>query len=57
MKVQILEQENCVLCQLPNGEQVEVTLVQTQGEDAETISEISDAMIALQQHLEMRGCL
>lgn len=57
MKIQILEREESVLCHLPNGEQVEVTMVQTEGEDATPIEEISEAMRALQKHLEMRGCL
>lgn len=57
MKIQIMELEESVLCHLPNGEQVEVTMVQTEGEDAEPIAEISEAMRALQAHLEHRGCL
>ena len=56
MKIQVLERDGSVVCQLPNGERIEIAIVSAEDEEVEHSTDKGEAVAALLRHLEMRGC-
>jgi sRNA-binding carbon storage regulator CsrA len=50
MEILARQQGETVVCELPNGDSIEITMVSTQGEDSRSIANVKDAVKLLRQN-------
>lgn len=50
MEISAKKQGESVVCELPNGGSIEITMVSTQGEDARSTTNVQDAVKILRQN-------
>jgi hypothetical protein len=50
MEILAKQQGETVVCELPNGASIEITMVFTQGEDSRFITTVQDAVTILRQN-------
>ncbi|MFT4630684.1 MAG: sRNA-binding carbon storage regulator CsrA [Arenicella sp.] len=50
MEILATKQGETVVCELPNGDSIEITMVSAQGEDSRSIANVKDAVKLLRQN-------
>ncbi len=53
MKIVATQRNESVVCELPNGHQIEVTQLVVSGEDVAIETDVNDAVKLLEQHLNL----